>query len=314
MTTQEKILVPSSTGKSNVVLEDCEYNIPENYSLVLQPNGYYILQDKMGRVQINHLFNEAKRLHPEVAVRTPTKWLASQTVKDLRSNYKDLIGFDPVSTVNGGNRQEDSQSAIRHSENSEVIDPYYYINISTNGNIQTYGTYMTDRMFMSYAAWVSFDFRVFIDNLLIQAAGGILTSGLVLSTDELHKENLAVNSRYANWSIEDAPTDDRWQQCDDGIKDIQDYVALLRSGFNINIDTGQYLRWLLHEGLVYKSYLSDGADNLAVYLPKDVFLNRFFISRSSVNNGTITRVTAVTNEGHLATIEGLQKSFPQITE
>ena len=309
MATQEKILVPSSTGKSHVILTPLDWIVPDNFEIVQQPNGQHLLQDNMGRINVSHIFNQAKAMDPSIATRDPVHWLRNQSTKDLRSNYLDLIGFDPVVTIRGGDRGKgENQHTDMHVGN------YANINVSANGNVQTYGTYMTDRMLLSYASWVNFHFKVFCDGLILQHGGGLLDSGLTKSTDELTKENARVNGRYFNYQeiIDRAPANSH--QENQLPKDVHTYVALLRSGFNLNISTGQYLTWLWKEGLFVKDYLNAAGEAIATYKPKDTYAQNLFAVNLVTTDNAVQELVTVTNVGHLATIEYLKKEFPQLAE
>lgn len=150
-TTPAKIILPNNAGKSTVIMTPTDWNVPEGYELIQQPSGQHVLRDSLGRINITHIFNQALATDPTLSGRSPAHWLRQLGTKELRSNYQDLFGFDPVNTVKGGDKGKGENQRIKPDES--LFDNYQNINVSTNGNIQTYGTYMSHGMTYHYLMW-----------------------------------------------------------------------------------------------------------------------------------------------------------------
>lgn len=306
-TTSAKIILPNNTGKSSVIMTPTDWNVPEGYELIQQPSGQHVLRDSLGRVNITYIFNQAVATDPTLKSRSPYEWLKLLGTKELRSNYQDLFGFDPVNTIKGGKR------IIKPDDT--YFGNYHNINVSTNGNVQTYGTYMLDRMFSTYAQWVSFQFKIFIDDLLDKHNFAGTEGWLVSTNDELGKENASVNSRYRDFLRFNKHVPANCHQAHPMDKDVQSYVALLRSGFNINISTTQYLEWLTQRGLFHRSYLEIPSDVFLQYKPNPTFLGTFFTELLAVDTeGESNVMYSITDVCHLRTIQELKETFPLLTE
>lgn len=305
MTTQEKILVPTvNTAKSNIVLDTAGYNMPEGFSAHTWHDGTMTLRDEVGRLNVSWMYQLALAQDPGLGRKTPNEWLRGNSTKELRANYMNMIGFDPVKIVRGGDRGKgENQNGISRFGNS--------LNISANGNVQTYGTYMTDRMVASYAAWVSFSFKCYVDDIFHMYGGFHSASGLILPTDELHKENVHINQRYNNWMNEIGYVPDNFKQGCTNLKDIQDYVTLLNTGWNISISVSEYCKWLCSEGLMYAEYAAEGEVHDVEYKVRPNWMPGLFSERTVVDSNNLMRsVVVVTNDGHLATIQRLLVAFP----
>lgn len=305
MSYPDKILVPTKNlNDSQIVLDTDGMVFPEGFSVMEMRDGGWTLVDALGRINVTWMYQTALLQDPNLTNKSPAKWLENKDVKELRANYLDLIGFDPVFTVRGGKRGGDYQSQHSEFDNS-------FINVSKNGNVQTYGTYMTDRMFISYAQWVSFAFKCYVDDIFLEYSNNALSSGgLILSTDALHHENRQINARHCGLiqSILNCPP--RYlHDAESGFYDVQEYIAVLRGQYNVDISKGEYLKWLWEKGFFQQSFLERGNEGAAVYKPKSNFLGELF---AVVNAETPAPLVLVLPDGHNALITWILEDFPMI--
>ena len=366
----KKIIVPNvESNKSDIILDASDIHFPEGYKQYWLNNSQWTLMDSCGRINISYMYNWAKAQDPKITNKKPVTWLVNKSTKELRANYQNLLGFDPVNTVKGGDRvsksdqsenshfgqrvggnhqsqnsdfenlvntnlqnpnlgfgqrvSDNSQSANSRSENMEDSNSQSansrfenLVNISSNGNVQNYGTYMTDRMIMMYSAWVSFDFQCYILDIFAQNANNALSpSGLILSTDELHKENQEVNNRHNSFleNIDSVPVNLRAP--DPILKSINEYVTWLRTDYNIDVSLVEFYKWLCYMGVFYKDVLRDGKEEFDLYQPKPQYThdNPPLFRVLVVDAGGRDIVTTYVREaGHNAMIQDIVKAFPQI--
>jgi hypothetical protein len=145
----EVISVPSKTGSSNILLSAEDYTVPKGFFMTKEFNGKYVLTDEKGRMNVNHLYEYARQMHPEMSDRSPASWLRTEEGKALRDIYEDLYAFDPVASVSGGN-PDTVETPIPALESD---NPFQYINRSADGNVQTYGTYLLQALIYHYCLW-----------------------------------------------------------------------------------------------------------------------------------------------------------------
>ena len=172
---------------------------------------------------------------------------------------------------------------------------------------------MTDRMFISYASWVSFDFKSFVDDIFIRNTGGSISeSGLILPNDKLHFENNEVNRRHGNLigNIRTVPTN---LKCpDDKSRSIESYVEFLRESYNLDISVEQLLKWYCYMGVFYKDGLCHNWETYDMYKPRDEYRSVLFPVMSLLLNGKEVLYVVVNEDGHNALIRQLTSDFKQI--
>ena len=71
MTTQEKILVPSNSGKSNIVLDTTGMVFPEGFSAHQFHDGGWTLIDALGRINISWMYQTALLQDPSLTNKSP---------------------------------------------------------------------------------------------------------------------------------------------------------------------------------------------------------------------------------------------------
>lgn len=260
-----KILVSSLDDQPNAI-HDTFPLVPDGYTAYWTGIDWWTLMDKRGRINVSWARNAVKVGRSDIANKSPATWLRTKSAKDLRSNYQTLLGFDPVKTVNSGPLLKDQ------GQNSDYGGSIHHM--FSNGKVQTDGTYMTDRMFISYAMWVSFDFLVYIQDIILQHTNFVVNDvSIFLPTDELHRKNATVNLRHTDL-IHKASSVDPSLRHDPKIEyDVSSYVSYLRSDFNINISVLEYLKYMRYLGLFYKSCIEYDSETHDVYLPRDEFAN-----------------------------------------
>ena len=261
----------------------------------------------LGRINVTWIYNAAKKKDPSIGNKEAHRWLVPDGVKKLRSNYQTLLGFDPVNTIKGGQRKN-SQTRNNGFENTTQV-------ISDNGNVQTGGIYLIDRLFITYAAWVSFDFRVYVDDIVLRNSNNIVSAqSLILPTDKLHRENNDINARHSRLIIEASKVPQYLKYPGTCVRDIQGYVEWLRESYNINITVPEFLKWLCYIGVFYKDSLKV-KENIGVYYPKQEYTTSaypVFLVGDLTFEGKVIRYTHITPYGHDSLIKMIVDHFGQI--
>ena len=128
----KKIIVPNAeSNKSEIILDASDIIFPEGYKQYWLNSNQWTLIDSHGRINISYMYNWAKTQDPKITDKKPVTWLVNKSTKELRANYQNLLGFDPVNTVKGGDRVSKSDQ----SENS-----HFGQRVGGNDQIQNSGS------------------------------------------------------------------------------------------------------------------------------------------------------------------------------
>ena len=313
----KKIIVPNvEFSKSDIILDASDIIFPEGYKQYWLNSNQWTLIDSHGRINISYMFNWAKVQNPNITNKEPHRWLVNKSTKELRANYQNLLGFDPVNTVNGGKRVSDNSQTPNSGFENPVSNNGALTNISANGNVQNYGTYMTKRMLIAYASWVSFEFQCIVLDIFVENYGSEIDgNSLIMPKDELYNEHIEVNMRHTSLLTKRSKIPVNLQAPKELTKNISDYVTWLKTDFNIDISLVEFYKFLCHYGIFYKDALAEGGEEFDLYQPKmeHIYIeNPFFVSVPTVVEGKEIYTIYILKYGHDMIISDIVKAFPQI--
>ena len=227
-----------------------------------------------------------------------------------------MVRNDQTGNFRFGQKVSDNDQTENSRSGNPVSNNGGLTNISSNGNVQNYGTYMTDRMIISYASWVSFEFKRYVDDIFIQTANNALSpSGLIMSTDELHKENQEVNNRHSSFTKNIGRVPVNLRAPESMLKNIIEYVTWLRTDYNLDISLVEFYKFLCYMGVFYRDILRDSKEEFDLYQPKPQYTHDnppLFRALVSTFQGKNIVTTYISEEGHNAMIQDIVKAFPQI--
>ena len=251
--------------------------------------------------------------------------LAGNNYQSWNSNFDNSVSdnsqnpfMDSENSVNDNYQSPNSDFDNLTGNNYQTPNSEFdnLVNISNNGNVQNYGTYMTKRMLICYASWVSFEFQCYVLDIFVQNSSiEIDGNSLIMSTDELHKENQEVNARHRELLLNISKVSVSLRSPEGLTKRLNEYVTWLREEYNLDISLANLYKWLCHMGIFYKDALADSKEEFDLYQPKYYYTQAYPVLFGGIVievGGKEIVITFITESGHNAIINDLTKTFPQI--
>jgi hypothetical protein len=314
-----KIILPNSNkNESSVIVDPTTLTMAEGYSIHWVSETQWTIKDERGRINVSFIRNYiidifegdksvSDKAYDKVCKYRFKHYIETKTCDEARDYYKLLIGFDPIKTVNGGDRLNLLNDGNGFT-NTGVL-------IGTDKKVRTAGTYMTIRMFHLYASRVNLDFQEFVYSLFDERMGDRdLSSILIKPTDILNEEFDDINERISrkfNLSYHNDVRNTRYVM-DKYMENATDYVKRLREDYSLDITVPELLKWLVNEGLFSKEYLGSNNSPIDYYEARsrytDLKLGSMFMT---IKMGEF-KESFISNIGHDRIITHLLEDFNRI--
>ena len=327
MTNNTKIILPTSnTNESAIIVDPDTLTFPEGYTKYWVSDTQWTIKDSKGRMNVSFIRNfilDEFRSDKNVKVPRGTLtnastqsykrmrsydfkiFIKSTYCKDLRDYYSPLLGFDPINTIKGGGNTLLNDGNF---SNTGVL-------IGKDKEVRVNGTYMTERVFMLYAARVNYDFQEFVFSIFDERRlDRDLSSILIKPKDILEEEFDDINSRAMlkfNIGYSGVCINNRYP-LGGPAKTIIEYVKYIREDYNLNIEVDQLLKWFRSEGLFHLDKLGTKHDAYDYYYPKKEFTNLDYGTLFMVIKVGEFYEVLVTAVGHDRIITELLKGFDQL--
>ena len=233
-------------------------------------------------------------------------FIATKYCKGLREYYNPLLGYDPINTIKGGNGKDLLNN--NNFSNTGVL-------IGEDKEVRVNGTYMTERVFMLYAARVNYDFQEFVFSIFDERRlDRDLSSILIKPKDILEEEFDDINRRARDKFNIGSSKELLSIRYPLGVsaKTITEYVKYIREDYNLDIEVDQLLKWFRDEGLFHLDRLGTKHDAYDYYYPKKEFIENKHVGLFIVIAVGEFYEIQITPYGHDRIIPYLLKDFDQL--